>query len=66
MNDTDIELVQELSDMATKQMYRAIIFARVLEHLGYNPRNIQQASKAVLANIILKRPEDIINDCQMR
>lgn len=46
-------------------MYRAILLAQALEHLGYNPHNIMNANKEILTNGILKSPEKVITDFQI-
>jgi len=58
-------LLQGIMQDKDKWMYRAILFCRVLEHLGYNPNNIMNADKEILSNGILKTPEKIMKDFQI-
>jgi hypothetical protein len=58
-------LLQGIMQDKDKWMYRAVLFSRVLEHLGYNPHNIMNADKEILSNGVLKTPEKIIKDFQI-
>lgn len=45
---------------------RARILDKVLRHLGFNTANIMQCGGEALVNVLLKAPENVIRDCQMR
>lgn len=64
----DKAALKALQDMQSKKdmwMTRAIILSMVLNHLGYRTANIMNGSYGVLRNVIVKKAEDIIHDCQM-
>lgn len=55
-----------LSQQKNTWMRRALIFDKVLRYSGLSTANIMQCGGETLVNILLKAPENIIRDCQMR
>jgi len=65
MRKRDVEVLKATVQQENEWMRRAVIFDKVLRHLGFDTTSIMQCSGMILANVVLKEPEDIIHDCQM-